>query len=149
MQVNVRKYTSPMDPMGLQTTSSNNFPMRKSGLQEFGRKTTSWHLIGKYTIPMDPLWDWKSCFWRSESGMFPFKGYDKLPGGVYRFDITWHSCIFPWVKKNLLKTKRGCEAAQVKGDFSPGLPRTWDPLMVSGTHTMGPISLGIRTWEWD
>ena len=31
----------------------------------------------------------------------------------------------------------------------PGLPRTWDPLMVSGTHTMGPISLGIGKWEWD
>ena len=31
----------------------------------------------------------------------------------------------------------------------PGLPRTWDPLMVSGTHTI-PISLGILmgvVWE--
>ena len=29
----------------------------------------------------------------------------------------------------------------------PGPPRTWDPLMGSGTHTI-PISLGIRKWEW-
>ena len=39
------------------------------------------------------------------------------------------------------------EVEFIQGWFQ-GLPRPWDPFMVSGTHTI-PISLGILDWEWD
>ena len=53
----------------------------------------------------------------------------------------------PWnFHETVVAKERKLQRTEVQGWFQ-GLPRTWNLLLVSRTHTI-PISLGIRKWEW-
>ena len=76
--------------------------------------------------------------------------------------ILYFLLSFPWEKKtnsggtdiwfieSKLKgwTLASCDMVKIISRvIFQGLPRTWDPLLASGSHTI-PISLGILEWEW-
>ena len=82
--------------------------------------------------------------------------------GYFPYQLNWCSFLFFSISSILIqkvptnltkKVNDGMTSWPIfhwfKGDDSPGLPRTWDPLLVSGTHTI-PTSLGILmgvVWE--